>query len=91
MTSWMRMRVDGGWRKEVGVVRCGRELGVGSIMGFGPSMGGMLVFTEGVVLEPVEGLVDISWHGNVNGFVVIIPVAFHGDVQGASPVCGDDI
>jgi hypothetical protein len=38
---------------------------VGAILGFGPSVGGMLGSPEGVVLEPVEGLVDISRHGHI--------------------------
>jgi hypothetical protein len=54
---------------------------VGAVLAFGPSMGGILGSPEGVVLEPVESLGDISGHGNVDGFVVIIPVNSHSKVQ----------
>jgi hypothetical protein len=42
---------------------------VGAILGFGPSVGGMLGSPVGAVLEPVEGLGDISGHRNVNFLV----------------------
>jgi hypothetical protein len=82
---------EGRWRKEAGVVSYGCELGVGAVLGFGPSVGGMLGSPEGVVLEPVEGLHDMSEQGNFNCFVVIVPVDFHGEAQEAHPVCGNDI
>jgi hypothetical protein len=53
---------------------------VGAILGFGPSVGGMLGSPTGVVLESVKGLGDISGHGNVNCVVVIVPVDCHGEV-----------
>jgi hypothetical protein len=53
---------------------------VGAVLGFGPSVRGMLGPPKCVGLEPVEGLVDISRHGNVNVFAVIIPVDCHGKV-----------
>jgi hypothetical protein len=64
---------------------------VGAVLGFGPSMGGILGSTKGVVLEPVEVLCDISGHGNVNCFVVIVSVDCHDEVQGSHPVCGNDV
>jgi hypothetical protein len=53
---------------------------VGAVLGFGPSLGGMLGSPTGVVLEPVKGLGDIYGHGNVNCVVVIVPVDGHGEV-----------
>jgi hypothetical protein len=53
---------------------------VGAILRFGPIVRGMMGSPEGVVLESVEGLGNISWYGDVNGSVGVFPTDGHGEV-----------
>jgi hypothetical protein len=64
---------------------------VGNLLRFGPSVGGMPGSPKGVMLESVEGLGDIPWHGDVNGSVGVVRTNGHCEVQGSSPIHCDDI
>ncbi len=46
----------------------------GSVLGGGPFVGRMLVLLAETVVEPVEGTLDVAWHGYVNNSIVVVPV-----------------
>jgi hypothetical protein len=53
------------------------ELRVGAILRFCPSVEEILGSPEGVLLESVKGLGNMSWHGDVNGSVGVVPIDGH--------------
>jgi hypothetical protein len=63
---------------------------VGAILRFGPSVVGGLGSPKVPMLESVEVLGNISWWGDVNYSVGVVPTDGHGEVRGTSPIRCDD-
>jgi len=66
-----------------------RELGGGTILGLGPSVGCMLGASGSGVIETLESLGDVVGHREIHGAINIIPSESDTKIQIAGPISGD--